>query len=180
MLKPDPLLWSAIAHRRTIRLAYQGKERVVHDHGILNGSVHLLGYQIGRLSSRSSLSNWILTKGNEWRMSSRYKRYLLSDEHRLGKHVRGIFSSSASKLRVKFRGAARSPELQTRFLAEMVLNLFTASQRGWPGAYRVRDIIRIIDARDRLSEGHLSFVILGTPFSSLPMRYPRNWGILLM
>jgi hypothetical protein len=66
MLKPDPLLWSAIEHRRMIRLVYHGKERVVepHDHGILNGSVQLLGYQIAGSSSRS-LPNWILMKVNE-------------------------------------------------------------------------------------------------------------------
>jgi hypothetical protein len=66
MLKPDPLLWSAIEHRRIIRLLYHGKERVVepHDHGVLNGSVQLLGYQTGGSSSRS-LPNWILMKVNE-------------------------------------------------------------------------------------------------------------------
>jgi hypothetical protein len=66
MLKPDPLLWSAIEHKRMIRLIYHGKERVVepHDHGILNGSVQLLGYQIAGSSSRS-LPNWILMKVDE-------------------------------------------------------------------------------------------------------------------
>ena len=66
MLKPDPLLWAAIEHRRMIRLVYHGKQRVVepHDLGILNGSVQLLGYQIAGSSSRS-LPNWILMKVNE-------------------------------------------------------------------------------------------------------------------
>jgi hypothetical protein len=66
MLKPDPLLWSAIEHRRMVRLSYHGKERVVepHDHGILNGSVQLLGYQIAGTSSRP-LPNWILMKVEE-------------------------------------------------------------------------------------------------------------------
>ena len=66
LLKPDPLLWSAIEHRRIIRLLYHGKERIVepHDHGILNGSVQLLGYQIAGSSSRP-LPNWILMKANE-------------------------------------------------------------------------------------------------------------------
>lgn len=66
MLKPDPLLLSAIEHRRMIRLAYHGKNRLVepHDHGILNGSVQLLGYQIAGSSSRP-LPNWILMKANE-------------------------------------------------------------------------------------------------------------------
>ncbi len=44
-----------------IRLVYHGKERVVepHDHGILNGAVQLLGYQVAYSSSRALL-NWIL------------------------------------------------------------------------------------------------------------------------
>ena len=66
MLLPDPLLWSAIEHRRMVRLVYHGKDRVVepHDHGILNGSVQLLGYQIAGSSSRP-LPNWILMKVHE-------------------------------------------------------------------------------------------------------------------
>src|SRR5215831_20761579 len=66
MLKPDPLLWSAIEHRRMIRLVYHGKDRLLepHDHGILNGSVQLLGYQIAGTSSRP-LPNWILMKVGE-------------------------------------------------------------------------------------------------------------------
>src|SRR5579864_7366105 len=66
MLKPDPLLWQAIERRRMIRLLYHGKERLgePHDHGILNGTVQLLGYQIAGSSSRP-LPNWILTKVNE-------------------------------------------------------------------------------------------------------------------
>ena len=66
MFKPDPLLWSAIEHRRMVRLVYHGKQRVVepHDHGILNCSVQFLGYQIAGASSRP-LPNWILMKVNE-------------------------------------------------------------------------------------------------------------------
>jgi hypothetical protein len=66
MLKPDPLLWQAIEHRRMIRLVYHGKERLVepHDHGILNGTVQLLGYQVAGSSNRP-LPNWILMKVNE-------------------------------------------------------------------------------------------------------------------
>src|SRR5437588_4951873 len=66
LLKPDPLLWSAIEHRRIIRLLYHGKDRVVepHDHGILNGSVQLLGYQVAGSSSRP-LPNWLLMKAND-------------------------------------------------------------------------------------------------------------------
>lgn len=63
MFKPDPLLWQAIERRRTMRLVYHGKERLVepHDHGVLNGSLQLLGYQIAGSSSRP-LPNWILMK----------------------------------------------------------------------------------------------------------------------
>jgi len=66
LLKPDPLLLSAIEHKRMIRLVYHGKNRLVepHDHGILNGSVQLLGYQIAGSSSRP-LPTWILMKVNE-------------------------------------------------------------------------------------------------------------------
>ena len=66
MLQPDPLLWQAIEQKRIIRLVYHGKERVVepHDHGVLNGAVQLLGYQMAGSSSRP-LPNWILMKVNE-------------------------------------------------------------------------------------------------------------------
>jgi hypothetical protein len=49
-----------------IRLLYHGKERLVepHDHGVLNGSVQLLGYQVAGFSSRP-LPNWILMKADE-------------------------------------------------------------------------------------------------------------------
>src|SRR5215470_2648212 len=61
-----PLIRTAIENRRMIRFVYHGKDRVVepHDHGILNGSVQLLGYQIAGSSSRP-LPNWLLTKVNE-------------------------------------------------------------------------------------------------------------------
>jgi hypothetical protein len=66
MFQPDPLLWQAIERRRIIRLVYHGKERVVepHDHGVLNGSLQLLGFQTGGSSSRP-LPNWILMRVNE-------------------------------------------------------------------------------------------------------------------
>jgi hypothetical protein len=66
MFKPDPLLWQAIERRRMIRLVYHGKERLVepHDHGVLNGTIQLLGYQVAGASSRA-LPNWILMKVNE-------------------------------------------------------------------------------------------------------------------
>ena len=66
LLQPNPLLWTAIEHRRMIRLLYHGRHRVLepHDHGILNGSVQLLAYQVGGSSSRP-LPNWILMKAND-------------------------------------------------------------------------------------------------------------------
>jgi hypothetical protein len=66
MFQPDPLLCQAIERRRMIRLVYHGKERLVepHDHGVLNGSLQLLGYQIAGSSSRP-LPNWIRMKVEE-------------------------------------------------------------------------------------------------------------------
>src|SRR5579864_9342412 len=66
LLQPDPLLWRAIEDRRVIRLLYHRRLRILepHDHGILNGSVQLLAYQVGGSSSRS-LPNWILMKTDE-------------------------------------------------------------------------------------------------------------------
>jgi hypothetical protein len=66
MFQPDPLLWQAIESRRMIRLVYHGKERLMepHDHGVLNGSLQLLGYQVAGSSSRP-LPNWILMKVEE-------------------------------------------------------------------------------------------------------------------
>jgi hypothetical protein len=66
LLEPNPLLWAAIEHRRMIRLVYHRKNRILepHDHGILNGSVQLLAYQVGGSSSRP-IPNWVLMKANE-------------------------------------------------------------------------------------------------------------------
>ena len=66
LLQPNPLLWTAIEHKRIIRLIYHSKNRIVepHDHGVLNGSVQLLGYQVGGFSSRP-LPNWLLMKTDE-------------------------------------------------------------------------------------------------------------------
>ena len=49
-----------------IRLIYHDKERILepHDHGILNGSVQLLGYQTAGSSSRP-IPNWLLMKTDE-------------------------------------------------------------------------------------------------------------------
>ena len=66
LLQPNPLLWTAIEHRRMIRLVYHGRHRILepHDHGILNGSLQLLAYQVRGSSSRP-LPNWVLMKTNE-------------------------------------------------------------------------------------------------------------------
>ena len=66
LLQPVPLIWTAIEQTRMIRLIYHQKLRILepHDHGILNGSVQLLGYQVAGLSSRA-LPNWILMKADE-------------------------------------------------------------------------------------------------------------------
>ena len=65
LLQPNPLLWTAVEDRRMIRLLYHGRIRTLepHDHGILNGSVQLLAYQVGGSSSRR-LPNWILMKAD--------------------------------------------------------------------------------------------------------------------
>src|SRR5436189_4939038 len=65
-MQPHPLLKTAIEHRSLIRRFYHGKDRLVepHDHGVLNGSVQLLGYQIAGSSSRP-LPNWLLMKTDE-------------------------------------------------------------------------------------------------------------------
>ena len=66
MLQPHPLIWTATENMRMIRFFYHGKERVAepHDHGILNGAVQLLSWQVAGQSSRS-LPNWLLTKIDE-------------------------------------------------------------------------------------------------------------------
>jgi len=66
MLQPHPLLWTAIENTRMIRFVYHGRDRVAepHDHGIRNGSVQLLSYQVGGFSSRP-LPNWFFTKVDE-------------------------------------------------------------------------------------------------------------------
>jgi hypothetical protein len=66
LLQPIPRIQEAIERSRMIRLIYHGKERILepHDHGILKGSVQLLGYQTGGDSSRP-LPNWLLMKTDE-------------------------------------------------------------------------------------------------------------------
>ena len=57
--KIDELLRIAIEQKRLIRLVYRDKPRVVepHDYGVHNGSVKLLGYQVGGAST-GLLPNW--------------------------------------------------------------------------------------------------------------------------
>jgi hypothetical protein len=66
VLEPVPLIWAAIEQTRMIRLVYHQKTRILepHDHGILNGCVQLLGFQVAGASSRS-LPNWVLMKADE-------------------------------------------------------------------------------------------------------------------
>jgi hypothetical protein len=66
LLEPVPLIWTAIEQTRMLRLMYHDKQRILepHDHGILNGSVQLLGYQTAGKSSRR-LPNWLLMKTDE-------------------------------------------------------------------------------------------------------------------
>src|SRR3954447_24719716 len=65
-LKPHPQIWKAIKEKRMMRLIYHDKVRIIepHDHGILNGSVQLLAWQVDGASSRP-LPNWILMKVDE-------------------------------------------------------------------------------------------------------------------
>jgi hypothetical protein len=66
MLEPVPQICTAIEQTRMIQLIYHGQVRILepHDHGVLNGSVQLLGYQVAGASSRP-LPNWLLMKTAE-------------------------------------------------------------------------------------------------------------------
>jgi hypothetical protein len=66
LLQPVPLIVKAIEERRMIRLMYHDKKRILepHDHGILNRSVQLLGWQTAGSSSRP-IPNWLLMKTDE-------------------------------------------------------------------------------------------------------------------
>ena len=66
LLEPVPKIRMAIDQARMLLLMYHDKERILepHDHGILNGSVQLLGYQTAGASSRP-LPNWLLMKTDE-------------------------------------------------------------------------------------------------------------------
>jgi hypothetical protein len=66
LLQPVPGIVKAIEQTHMIRLMYHDRERILepHDHGILKGSVQLLGYQTAGSSSRP-LPNWLLIKTDE-------------------------------------------------------------------------------------------------------------------
>lgn len=66
LLQPVPPIVRAIEATRMIQLRYHGKKRILepHDHGILNGSVQLLGWQTAGSSSRP-IPNWLLMKTDE-------------------------------------------------------------------------------------------------------------------
>jgi hypothetical protein len=66
LLEPVPEILTAIEQTRMLRLMYHNKQRILepHDHGILNGSVQLLGYPTAGNSSRP-LPNWLLMKTDE-------------------------------------------------------------------------------------------------------------------
>ena len=55
----DKAIRAAIEQRRLVELVYGNKRRILepHDYGIHNGSVKLLGYQVGG-SSSGRLPNW--------------------------------------------------------------------------------------------------------------------------
>lgn len=66
LLEPVPEILAAIEQTRMLRLMYHDKERILepHDHGVLNGSVQLLGYQTAGASNRR-LPNWLRMKTDE-------------------------------------------------------------------------------------------------------------------
>ena len=55
----DTVIRAAIEQKRLVKLVYDSKPRILepHDYGIHNGSVKLLGYQVGGASS-GRLPNW--------------------------------------------------------------------------------------------------------------------------
>jgi hypothetical protein len=80
LLQPHPLLWTAIENTRMIQFAYHGRNRIVepHDHGILNGAVQLLSWQVAGSNSHP-LPNWLLTKVDEMTGSSYWIRTSRAD-----------------------------------------------------------------------------------------------------
>jgi hypothetical protein len=75
----DELLRAAIEQKRLVECMYLEKRRVVepHDYGVHNGSIKLLGYQVGGFSS-GRLPNWRWMEVN-----------LISDLHLLSRTFAG-------------------------------------------------------------------------------------------
>jgi hypothetical protein len=63
--RTDELLRAAIDQRRLVEPIYKDNRRIVepHDYGVHNGSIKLLGYQIGG-SSSGRLPNWRWIEAN--------------------------------------------------------------------------------------------------------------------
>jgi hypothetical protein len=66
LLQFVPLICAAIEPTRMLRLIYRNKERTIepHDHGVLNGSLQPLGYQVASFGSHP-LPNWLMMKTDE-------------------------------------------------------------------------------------------------------------------
>ena len=113
--------------RVMIRFAYHGKDRIAepHDHGILNGSVQLLSWQVGGSSSRP-LPNWLLTKVDEITDLELWTRPSRADARRPPVNTsNGMCSSSASN-----QPRANSMPSQNESQVEIS---YPISQRNTPG-----------------------------------------------
>jgi 5-formyltetrahydrofolate cyclo-ligase len=110
----DELIRTAIEHRRLIRFRYHDKDRIVepHDYGVQNGSIKLLGYQVGG-SSRGRLPNW------RW-----WETAMISDLRLLDKTFPGGRPTPSAKhhkwdvlfIRVKSTGASDKAEIRSSAL----------------------------------------------------------------
>ena len=83
----DELLRTAIEQKRLIQVSYKNKTRIIepHDYGVHNGSIKLLGYQVGG-SSSGRLPNWRWMEANS-----------ISDIHLLKRTFRGGRPSPSDK-----------------------------------------------------------------------------------
>lgn len=56
----DALIHQAISNKRVIQFSYGGHSRIVEPHilGIKDGTMQILGYQIGGTSSQGGLPEW--------------------------------------------------------------------------------------------------------------------------
>lgn len=75
----DEVLRAGIEQKRLVSFLYKGKPRVIepHDYGVQNGSIKVLGYQVGG-SSSGVLPNW------RW-----FEANLISDISLLASHFAG-------------------------------------------------------------------------------------------